>query len=55
MSGGSQQLTQERSNCRSGVRSAKCAASQLPGKGPSDVMMPLHLNQNLIMIYDLLR
>ena len=27
----------ERSNWRSGVRSAMCAASQLPGKGPIDV------------------
>ena len=29
--------TSERSTCRSGVRSAKHAASQLPGKGPTDV------------------
>ena len=28
---------QERSTCRSGVRSAMRAASQLPGKGPTDV------------------
>ena len=28
---------QERSNWRSGVRSAMRAASQLPGKGPTDV------------------
>ena len=28
---------QERSTWRSGVRSAMCAASQLPGKGLSDV------------------
>ena len=28
---------QERSNWRSGVRSAMGAASQLPGKGPTDV------------------
>ena len=28
---------QERSTWRSGVRSALCAASQLPGKGPTDV------------------
>ena len=28
---------QERSTCRSGVRSAMHAASQLPGKGPTDV------------------
>ena len=27
----------ERSTWRSGVRSAMCAASQLPGKGPTDV------------------
>ena len=29
--------TQERSTWSSGVRSAMCAASQLPGKGPTDV------------------
>ena len=29
--------TQERSTWRSGVRSAMRAASQLPGKGPTDV------------------
>ena len=29
--------TQERSTLRSGVRSAMPAASQLPGKGPTDV------------------
>ena len=28
---------QERSNRRSGVRSAMCAARQLPGRGPTDV------------------
>ena len=28
---------QERSTWRSGVRSAMCVASQLPGKGPTDV------------------
>ena len=28
---------QERSTWKSGVRSAMCAASQLPGKGPTDV------------------
>ena len=28
---------QERCTWRSGVRSAMCAASQLPGKGPTDV------------------
>ena len=28
---------QERSTWRSGVRSAMCATSQLPGKGPTDV------------------
>ena len=28
---------QERSTSRSGVRSAMCAASQLPRKGPTDV------------------
>ena len=30
-------FTQERSTWRSGVRSALRAASQLPGKGPTDV------------------
>ena len=30
-------VSQERSTWRSGVRSAKCAASQLPGRGPTDV------------------
>ena len=29
--------SQERSTWRSGVKSAMCAASQLPGKGPTDV------------------
>ena len=29
--------TQERSTWRSGVRSVLCAASQLPGKGPTDL------------------
>ena len=28
---------QEKSTWRSGVRSAMCAASQLPGKGPTDM------------------
>ena len=28
---------QERSTWRSGVRSAMCTASQLPGRGPTDV------------------
>ena len=28
---------QERSTWRSDLRSAKCAASQLPGRGPTDV------------------
>ena len=28
---------QERSTWRSGVRSAMCAARQIPGKGPTDV------------------
>ena len=29
--------SQERSPWRTGVRSALCAASQIPGKGPTDV------------------
>ena len=37
---------QERSTWRSGVRSAMRAASQLPGKGPTDVDVPLHLQVN---------
>ena len=28
------------------MRSAMRVASQLPGKGPTDVMMPLHLHVN---------
>ena len=36
---------QERSTWRSGVRSALRAASQLPGKGPTEWMMHLHVNQ----------
>ena len=40
---------QERSTWRSGVKSAMCAASQLPGRGPTDVDdapgLYLHLNQ----------
>ena len=38
MSGSSQKFTlKKRSTWRSGVRSAMRAASQLPGKGPTDV------------------
>ena len=38
---------QERSTWRSGVRSAKHAASQLPGRGPTDEddILNLHVNQ----------
>ena len=37
---------QERSTWRSGVRSAMHAASQLPGRGPTDVDYdPAHVNQ----------
>ena len=43
---------QERSTWRSGVRSAMRAASQLPGKGPTDVM-PLHLHVNQKSDYDI--
>ena len=42
--------SEERSTWRSGVRSAMRAASQLPGRGPLMWMMPLHVNQNLIMM-----
>ena len=60
MSGSSRQLMklttddpQERSTWRSGVRSAMCAASQLPGRGPTDVDdMPLHLHVNQKSDYD---
>ena len=45
---------QERSTWRSGVRSAMRAASQLPGKGPTDVMMPLHLHVNQKSDYDMI-
>ena len=37
---------QERSTWRSGVRSAMHAASQLPGRGPTDVGDALHLHIN---------
>ena len=37
---------QERSTWRVGVRSAMCADSQLPGRGPLMWMMPLHLHVN---------
>ena len=37
---------QERSTWRPGVRSAMCAASQLPGREPTDVNdAPAHVNQ----------
>ena len=42
----------ERSTWRSGVRSAMCAASQLPGKGPTDVDDALHLHVNQKSDYD---
>ena len=44
---------QERSTWRSGVRSAMCAARQLPGKGPTDVddaPAPARKLKNLIMM-----
>ena len=34
------------------MRSAMRAASQLPGKGPTDVNMPLHLHVNQKSDYD---
>ena len=43
---------QERSTWRSGVRSAMCAASQLPGSGPTDVDDALHLHVNQKCYYD---
>ena len=36
---------QERSTCRSGVRSAMPAGCQLPGRGPLMWRMHLHVNQ----------
>ena len=47
---------QERSTRRSGVRSAMRAASQLPGKGPTDVdeAPPLHLHVNQKSDYDMI-
>ena len=45
---------QERSTWRSGVRSAMHAASQLPGKGPTEWMMPLHLHVNKKSDYDMI-
>ena len=42
---------QERSTWRSGVRPAM-PASQLPGRGPTDVEMPLHLYVNQKSNYD---
>ena len=43
---------QERSTWRSGVRSAMRAASQLLGRGPTDVDDALHLHVNKISDYD---
>ena len=48
MSGSSRQW----STWRSGVRSAMRAASQLPGRGPSDVDDALHLQVNQKFNYD---
>ena len=45
---------QERSTWRSGVRSAMRAASQLPGKIPLMLMMPLHLHVNQKSDYDMM-
>ena len=45
---------QERSTWRSGVRSVMRAASQLPGRGPTDVddaPVPAMLIKNLLMIW----
>ena len=36
----------DRHTWKSGVRSAICAASQLPGKGPLMRMLPLYLHIN---------
>ena len=45
---------QERSTWRSGKRSAICAASQLPGRGPLMWMVPLHLYVNQKSDYDMM-
>ena len=43
---------QDKDTWRSGVRSAMCAASQLPGKGPLMWILPLYLHssKNLMMM-----
>ena len=44
---------QERNPWRSGVRSAIRAASQLPGRGPTEMwMMPMHLHINIKSDYN---
>ena len=43
----------ERSTWRSGVRSAISAASQLPGRGPTEVDDALHLHVNQKSDYDI--
>ena len=44
---------QERNPWRSGVRSAIRAASQLPGRGPTEMwVMPTHLHINIKSDYD---
>ena len=45
---------QERSTWRSGVRSAKHAASQLPGRGTLMWMMPLHVHFHQKSDYDMI-
>ena len=54
MSGSSRQLTLKKGavTWRSGVKTAMHAASQLPGRGPTDVddgPLHLHVNKNPIM------
>ena len=44
----------DRHTWRSGVRSAMCAASQLSGRGPTDVMLPLYLHVNQKSNYDMI-
>ena len=46
---------QERNPWRSGVKSAMSAASQLPGRGPTMWMIPLHLHVNQKSDYDMMR
>ena len=44
----------DRRTWRSGVRSAMCAASQLSGRGPLMLMLPLYLHVNQTSDYDMM-